>query len=401
MKKKFDIVLWGAGLYGKNIYRMLDNSKVNVVAWIDNDSSKWGQRQENSIIISAENLAATEFDYLIITPEGYRTQIKEQCFRMGIIPEKIVDYWDITTELTVDFIDTEERMKYEAEQKEIRKEREVWEKNTTDKIQIASAEQLLKELLSTKKSLSRFGDGEFELMQEKKRSWFQCVDENLARRLREIITSDQNNVLIAVADNFCSLERYTEEAAKGIAQYMSGGTRERIISLLDKTRVYYDAYVSRPYMIYKDKEYARKIFGMLEKLWAGKRLFIVEGEASRMGIGNNLFAESKGIRRLIAPPQNAFEKYDEIFQKVCDLAEDDELILISLGPTATVLAYDLGMVGKRAIDIGQIDNEYDWYCAKAEVRIPIEGKAITELSWCRTSCDTTEEFKKQVVAYVK
>ena len=35
------------------------------------------------------------------------------------------------------------------------------------------------------------------------------------------------------------------------------------------------------------------------------------------------------------------------------------LILISLGPTATVLAYDLSKLGYQAIDIGHTDLEYE------------------------------------------
>ena len=39
--------------------------------------------------------------------------------------------------------------------------------------------------------------------------------------------------------------------------------------------------------------------------------------------------------------------------------QENPLILISLGPTATVLAYDLSKTGVQAIDIGHITNMYD------------------------------------------
>ena len=39
----------------------------------------------------------------------------------------------------------------------------------------------------------------------------------------------------------------------------------------------------------------------------------------------------------------------------------DKLILIALGPTATVLAYDLAKEGYWAIDIGHLDLEYEWF----------------------------------------
>ena len=37
------------------------------------------------------------------------------------------------------------------------------------------------------------------------------------------------------------------------------------------------------------------------------------------------------------------------------------MIIIALGPTATVLAYDLAMVGYWALDMGHIDLEYEWF----------------------------------------
>ena len=50
------------------------------------------------------------------------------------------------------------------------------------------------------------------------------------------------------------------------------------------------------------------------------------------------------------------------------------MILITLGPTATILAYDLAMQGYQAIDLGQVDNEYEWFLRHATERIVIEGK---------------------------
>lgn len=35
--------------------------------------------------------------------------------------------------------------------------------------------------------------------------------------------------------------------------------------------------------------------------------------------------------------------------------------MISLGPTATVLAYDLFKAGYQAIDFGHVDVEYEWW----------------------------------------
>ena len=57
----------------------------------------------------------------------------------------------------------------------------------------------------------------------------------------------------------------------------------------------------------------------------------------------------------------------------------NKLILIALGPTATILAYDLYKLGYLAIDIGHIDIEYEWFLRKANTKIPIKNKYVNEI----------------------
>ena len=64
-------------------------------------------------------------------------------------------------------------------------------------------------------------------------------------------------------------------------------------------------------------------------------------------------------------------------------ANATDLVLISLGPTATVLVADVAKMGIQAIDIGQLDNEYDWYRMGVTDRVPIIGKMTAEAQWNR------------------
>ena len=99
-------------------------------------------------------------------------------------------------------------------------------------------------------SLCLFGDGEFEIMCVNNRDWFQETSETLRRRLLQIIRSDHPSINIAVAQNFKNLERFNEEAADIIRDYMAFQTRKDILKFLDMRRSYYDAYVTRPYSLY-------------------------------------------------------------------------------------------------------------------------------------------------------
>ena len=49
-----------------------------------------------------------------------------------------------------------------------------------------------------------------------------------------------------------------------------------------------------------------------------------------------------------------------------------------MGPTATVLAYDLTKYGYQAVDIGHTDIEYELYLRNATKIIPIPYKYVNE-----------------------
>ena len=50
--------------------------------------------------------------------------------------------------------------------------------------------------------------------------------------------------------------------------------------------------------------------------------------------------------------------------------------MAALGPTATVLAYDLCSARYQALDIGHLDVEYDWFLKKEVMGTPLEFKYV-------------------------
>ena len=55
------------------------------------------------------------------------------------------------------------------------------------------------------------------------------------------------------------------------------------------------------------------------------------------------------------------------------------LILISLGPTATVLTYDLIEYGHQIIDFGHFDIQYEYYLRNVSKKIKIPNKYVGEV----------------------
>ena len=82
-------------------------------------------------------------------------------------------------------------------------------------------------------------------------------------------------------------------------------------------------------------------------------------------------------------------------------ADREALVCISLGPCATVLAYDLAKKGYQALDIGQIDNEYDWYVKGAREREDIPGKLVAERPAGQNLYLNQEtDYRNQVIAKI-
>ena len=135
-------------------------------------------------------------------------------------------------------------------------------------------------------------------------------------------------------------------------------------------------------------------------MWKDRDIVIVEGIYSRLGVGNDLFDEAKSIRRILGPAKNAFERYDELLSQVMKL-DTQTLILISLGPTATVLSYDLHNEGYQAIDLGHIDLEYEWFLRESKTRVAIDNKMVNELETQGTLDEVIDsEYEKQIICRI-
>lgn len=241
-------------------------------------------------------------------------------------------------------------------------------------------EETIRQLVDERKSMGRFGDGEFELMAGLERQKFQHKDERLQRRLQEVLASRDDGFLIAIADNYGCLEQYNEIGATGIRLYMTEEVRKRHAAFLDLDRTYHNAYISRPYVLYADNrtDAPARRFAQLRRIWDGRRVIMVEGALTRMGVGNDLFDNAAQIRRIEAPPTSSFDRYDDILAAAKHFAGEDTLFLIALGPSAGVLAFDLYQAGFQAIDIGHLDLEYEWLRNGTGKRSAVPGKYNNE-----------------------
>ncbi len=233
-------------------------------------------------------------------------------------------------------------------------------------------------------SVSRYGDGEFKLMDERLLNslcpvGFQDYNQALGARLREVVNSKlpEEQLIVCLPRVLYEHGQLNERPAFYWREFFPRFMKE-VFPILERRPRYYDAHCTRPYMDYADRRHAQQVYAKWKEIWRGRRLLIVEGLHSRLGVGNDLFDTAQGIRRILVPPTGAFDVYDHIVQSVESHYREGDLVLLAAGPTATVLAYDLARRGMQAIDVGHIDVEYSWYQMKSARKVPLPGKWVNE-----------------------
>lgn len=260
---------------------------------------------------------------------------------------------------------------------------------------VATIDETIDYIVNTRCSVSRFGDGEMLLTNSKKEIGFQTGNVLLAERLKEVFQSHQDHHVVCVSDTFYDLYRYNRKARRfwrtHFFLYESYWQQ-----LLDPQRLYYNTFVTRPYMDFLSKDQCEKWFKKMKAIWDHRDIVFIEGEKSRLGVGNDLFDNAKSIRRILCPPRNAFDKYAEILNEALQINKE-ALFLIALGPTATVLAYDLARAGYQAIDIGHVDIEYEWWRMRAKRKVKLQRKYVNESANGKEVEDAGEEYQRQII----
>ena len=276
-------------------------------------------------------------------------------------------------------------------------------KNRRAQLRLHDSWDTIEQIVSSKASISRFGDGELQIMHRylseqetgntnsaSEVDTFQKYNKDLGKRLWEIWQQASNDKWLLAApyslkDSGC-LKGYTRFFFERETL-----TRFELIEPFAIKHNFYDASFTRFYMERCDIKDYPKYISELKKIWANRDILFVEGNKSRLGVGNDLFDNAKSIRRLLCPATGAWDKYDEILAKTLEYSNTETLVLIALGQTATVLAYDLAQSGIQAIDLGHVDIEYEWYRMGAKTKVPIPGKYVNEASGGRSVSEHPEE----------
>lgn len=279
------------------------------------------------------------------------------------------------------------------------------------KLRIWNSEQTLRYILTSGCSVSRYGDGEFQMIKHLKQmqgnpktfniDTFQNFDPLLAQRLDEVLHSENPACMICIPHGFRDskvhrgYDRTFIEREYLEVRALVGHLRNR-----SEKQPIGDSYFTRFYLNRADISDYSSYVSLLKRLWDQRDVLIVEGTHSRLGIGNDLFDNANTIRRVLAPATNAFACYKQLLAEIDKLARDS-LVLLALGQTATVLAYDLARKGHQAIDIGHVDIEYEWMRMKATKKVAVPNKYVNEVQEGRIQTSLEDaSYLKQIVAKI-
>lgn len=267
---------------------------------------------------------------------------------------------------------------------------------------VKGIDETLDTIFNRKASISRYGDGEFDIIFGRIQG-FQGVNKVLQKRLRKVLKSngESETFLVGIPDCYGDLSHFIPEA-QFHWKIRLDKERYKWYKILNRKQPYYQSQISRFYHDWADKSRSTIWADKLKRLWRGRDLLIVEGEKSRMGVGNDLFNDCKSVRRILCPAVNAFDRYDEILEAVVKYATKDDIILMALGPTASVLAYDLHNLGYQAVDIGHVDLEYEWMKMGATKKERIPGRFMNEIDGGKFIDENFDDvtYRKQIICKI-
>lgn len=408
------VFFWGIG---KRCGKVLDSfvgSDSEIAGFIDNNPKYRGEIYQGRPIYTFDDVKAQEFDYIVITVLKYNA-IVYQLAQSGVGQDKVICYFrqeDCNKNYDAIF----DRDKWKINLLEERVEQLEYLLNirfnnlgyeVADKIDkgkywfptILDGKAAVERIVRERCSLVRFGDGEFGIISGKNHRCYQDYNEVLAERLKQVLQSNDEKIIIAIAKNYGDLDIYIEETADGIRNYMTQEIRKLHNSLLEKDKTYYDAYLFKSYFPYRDKENTKKRVDMIKRIWDDRDVVIIEGDKTRTAYGNDLMDNVKSLHRILCPTQHAFGHYDAILEAAKQVGKES-LILVVLGPTAKPLVYDLAKKGYQAIDLGQIDMDYEWYKAGLGLKVPNPHKYVSQLPPVEVVDIEDENYKEQVIARV-
>ncbi len=219
---------------------------------------------------------------------------------------------------------------------------------------IQANDETLEIIIKNKLSIARYGDGEIGYLLDKNfKHFFQPMNLELQQRLKEIL---QNPI---------------EQCMTAIPPWLNGNLARP--EMVEQYWIKIYPYLNQNYtyassFCFTVSSFIEGNISYMQKIWKDRRVLLVTGANSTFIWDKRLFEGADLIDIVYSKPIDAYSEYDNILHSIVNHKASDKetLILIALGLSATVLAYDLSKLGYQALDIGHISNYYLQYLGEME-----------------------------------
>lgn len=242
-------------------------------------------------------------------------------------------------------------------------------------IKVHSVDETIEELIQTDKSMIRYGDGEITMIRGRSLK-LQQVKPEIIEGLKRMLGYQYDGMIVTIPEIFDDLSIYRRESRQFWKDHLLF-SRKEYEKYCNPEREYYNTSISRFYYATSDRDKSNcdRWIANIKQIWKDKDVVVVEGERTHNGVGNDLLDTARTVERIIGPSSDAYEKLDEILT-CCKKYQKDRLFLISLGIAAKFLTEKLFLEGYRALDIGNLDMEYEWYLQKADKKVPVQKHEV-------------------------
>lgn len=186
-------------------------------------------------------------------------------------------------------------------------------------------------------SISRFGDGELNLC-----LGGLCItqphSDRLATKLKKILKSPLDKCLVGLP----------RQGVGPKANFWNKYNRKDIINLFKEDYHYASSFITRPDSAPWIDE--ASYWNMIRSLWRDRDIVLVRG--SEKSLTKEILTDARSVNEIVVQKKNAFIDYDSLLNRLWHLSP--KLVLLCLGPTATVMAHDLCKLGIQGLDLGHL-----------------------------------------------
>lgn len=213
-------------------------------------------------------------------------------------------------------------------------------------------------LLYSNNSFVRFGDLDIDLINGI--SWpNQKASKELSSQLSHILTHPIPNLFIGIYDPFSSQSRTPVHHQDWLLD--NDRYRQFLLQYTSADQEYLSTIVSSPFILNRNTSClpVRLIYDTLRMIWKDKDIVLLRG-ANGQVYDYDVYDTARNQTIIYAPRYQAYQQYQVLLTELMS-ERADKLYILSAGPVAKLLTYDLTRSGRRALDLGHLAKDYDLY----------------------------------------